>query len=1133
MTVLFILTLASFNLYSQENNRLFERLTEELNVTNNHIGKILQDKKGYLWLTSRDGLLKYDGYTVTKYQYKPFDPNSVPQNVVYTLFIDKTDTMWLGTPEGLTIFDQRLEKFIRLTTSSISGMPDLGNVSAISEDGIGNLWIGNYEGKLWRFNRKNQKFLPLSSKLGFQYKKDSLADIHEVIFKIYKDKKDVMWIGTSAGLFRVDSNSAKFVDVSFTRFQHDPSKDYSLKCNSVADIYEDRKGVLWINTSSPKGIPSLPGLSQFDRATGKFTFFPNSPNDSTKKNSNEAWWAGEILEDSSGTLWVADRYTLRSLNKERTAFTNWFKRENNPTIKATRIYALGLDGGGNLFVSTSIGLQRLTLHQKPFRLLQHKPTDKIPVTIKSVLSVAEDQSGDIWIGTNDGGLNKWNKDSQTITSYKHKVNDRGSLKSNNVAGIIAEANGDLWACNGEYLSCLKKGSQAFKHFNIKSNDSEKTEILSVCQDRDGIIWLGTTNGIKSFDRISEQFTHYFRRDGDSLGISDYTAISIFADSRGNVWVGTGSKAFNKFNKTTGRFTHYKNKPADTSSISSNIIQSVFEDSKGNLWIGTNGGGLCQYNYKNDNFTTHTRNKDLSWNTVYSIVEDNKGNLWLGTEKGLSWYLISQQKFINYDVRDGLQSDLFAAGSTLRGSACVGKDGTIYFGGDHGLNYFDPAQIHPNNYKPPIVITKFKIFDKLRPGQNEEKKIKLKYNQNFFSFEFAALNYTIAQKNQYAYQLEGFDPDWIYSGSRRYASYTNLDPGEYTFKVKGSNNDEIWNEEGISVRLVILPPWWKTWWAYTIYGLLFVAGVLMVHRYQKERVIQAEREKAREKELAHAKEIEKAYKELEHTQAQLIHAAKMASLGEITAGIAHEIQNPLNFVNNFSEINNELIGELKNAKDKNERNEELEKTLLNDISQNLEKISYHGKRADGIVKNMLQHSRSSAGKTEPTNINSLANDYVRLAYHNLRAKSKSFNAKFETNFDLSIGKINVVPQEIGRVLLNLINNAFYAACSSPAEKIGAYAGDIPESLPNEIPTVWVSTRKEKNNVLISIRDNGPGIPSKFLDKIFQPFFTTKPTGQGTGLGLSLSYDIVKAHGGELKVETEEGQGSEFIVQLPLA
>jgi signal transduction histidine kinase len=278
------------------------------------------------------------------------------------------------------------------------------------------------------------------------------------------------------------------------------------------------------------------------------------------------------------------------------------------------------------------------------------------------------------------------------------------------------------------------------------------------------------------------------------------------------------------------------------------------------------------------------------------------------------------------------------------------------------------------------------------------------------------------------------------------------------------------------------------------------------------------------------ELENTLKELKSTQALLIQSEKMASLGELTAGIAHEIQNPLNFVNNFSEVNAELIDEMKAEMDKGNLDEA--KAIANDIKVNEEKINQHGKRADAIVKGMLQHSRSSSGQKEPTDINALADEYLRLAYHGLRAKDKTFNATMKTDFDESIGNINIIPQDIGRVILNLITNAFYAAPLPPPEKIGTGSGGFSDPDYIHSPTVWVSTKKINDKVLISVRDNGPGISNKILDKIFQPFFTTKPTGEGTGLGLSLSYDIVKAHGGELRVETKEGEGTTFTIQLPV-
>jgi signal transduction histidine kinase len=543
-------------------------------------------------------------------------------------------------------------------------------------------------------------------------------------------------------------------------------------------------------------------------------------------------------------------------------------------------------------------------------------------------------------------------------------------------------------------------------------------------------------------------------------------------------------------------------------------------------MATFGGGLCQFNYNTGKFTTYTDKFGLADNSVYSILEDDKKHLWLGTANGLSRFDPVTKKFTNFYDKDGLQGRDFAAGNRDQAARCKGKGGILYFGGSNGFNFFNPDQINADSSLAPVVITQFKLFDRLVKGANETKEIVLKHFENYFSFEFSSLSYSDPGKNQYAYKLEGADKDWVYSGTRRYVAYTNIDPGTYTFKVKATNSDGIWNEEGVSFAVVIRPPWWKTWWAYCLYGLLLMAALLAVHRYQKNKVIRVEREKAQKKELAQAKEIEKAYHELKTTQQQLIQSEKMASLGELTAGIAHEIQNPLNFVNNFSEVNKELLMEMKDGIDNGNLDEV--KYLADDVIDNQDKIIHHGKRADAIVKGMLQHSRNSSGVKEPTDINSLCDEYLRLAYHANRAgrqamgeNGKSFNVITKTGFDNTIGKINLVPQEIGRVILNLINNAFYAV--DEKKKAG---GDGYE------PTVIISTRKDKDKIEVKVKDNGNGIPQKVLDKIFQPFFTTKPAGQGTGLGLSLSYDIIKAHGGEIKVETREGEGSEFIVELPL-
>jgi len=414
-----------------------------------------------------------------------------------------------------------------------------------------------------------------------------------------------------------------------------------------------------------------------------------------------------------------------------------------------------------------------------------------------------------------------------------------------------------------------------------------------------------------------------------------------------------------------------------------------------------------------------------------------------------------------------------------------------------------------------------------------ENLELAYNNNFISFDFIGIKINKSSRVKYKYMLEGFDKNWSSITSKSEATYTNLSHGNYTFKVQAVNSDGYWSNE-FSYSFIINPPWWFTWWAYLIYGIFVIILVMFTHRILQKRLIEKEHQKSQKKELAQAKEIEKAYSNLKATQSQLIQSEKMASLGELTAGIAHEIQNPLNFVNNFSEVSKELIVEM-NEEIANKNFDEVE-DISQDIDNNLEKINHHGKRAEAIVKGMLQHSRTSSGERELTDVNTLADEYLRLSYHGLRAKDKSFNADFKLEADKSLPKINVVPQDIGRVLLNLINNAFYAVDKRAKATPQPPKGGV-KNVPNKYrPTVTISTQFLKSpsgdlGVKINVTDNGPGIPPEIKDKIFQPFFTTKPTGSGTGLGLSLSYDIIKAHGGEISVKTNKNKGSQFIIQLP--
>ena len=519
-----------------------------------------------------------------------------------------------------------------------------------------------------------------------------------------------------------------------------------------------------------------------------------------------------------------------------------------------------------------------------------------------------------------------------------------------------------------------------------------------------------------------------------------------------------------------------------------------------LYIRLRNRGLVIFDGTNLNF--YTKKEGLPFTNISNPITDEfRGNVYFSSPSGA--LKINGNKFQTFYNDENIVSG--------------GPSTSIMDGSGNMLEFYNGAGLYINKSVEksyPLNISSVSIAGKFHYYKFPEE---LPYSQNSFLFNYAALDYKDSKQTTYEHFLEGFDKGWSKPSNIAFAEYQNLPSGNYIFRVRGITSNGVKTNEA-AYTFKVSPPFWRTWWAFAFYILLLAAGVFGVDRFMRNRLIRRERERSRAFKLEQAKKIEKAYIELKTTQSQLIQSEKMASLGELTAGIAHEIQNPLNFVNNFSEVNTELIAELKEEIENNNLDEV--KVIADNIAINEEKINYHGRRADAIVKGMLQHSRISNGVKELTDINALADEYLRLSYHGLRAKDRSFNADFKIEADENLPKVNVIPQDIGRVILNLINNAFYAVAERKKHQPDGYK-----------PEVIVTTNKTGNNIEIRVKDNGNGIPASALEKIFQPFFTTKPTGEGTGLGLSLSYDIIKVHGGELKVETKEGEGTGFIIILP--
>ncbi len=1073
---------------------------------------IAQDAKENLWLATWNGLYKYDGSGFVSYKPNALSPStSISVSDPQVVFASRKGHIWVGSAKGLDRLDPRTGLFtqFRHNPSDPNTLP-ASRVNTILEDREGNTWIGTDNG-LSLFNEKMGNF--------FTYRhdpKDPNSLSNSNINKLYEDKQGVLWVGTGStfikstegGLNRFDKSTKKF-----TRFNHKDGDSTTLIDDRVSAIFEDSRGVFWVGTGSD-------GLHIMDRSTGLFKrlqYNPREPGNLSRspvvENRDPVDHITFITEDAAGIIWIGTQQgglTRYDPVKKQTHHFNDKGRNNTTLFQDKRFWRAFNSKDGLLWMSTWEGhLYKIDPYPKPQLFIPTK---------EELNTVFADTGKTVWFGTQGGLLG--------ITGTSRKV---------------------------------------YRHEEGNPNSLSCDSVICIMKDHEGKLWIGTEHGLNFFDPEKNKFKSYQIGSGhNGVGPNDASIIALWQDAEKNIWAGTINRGLNRLKKD-GTFDAFINDPKDSSSLSIDIVSRILEDSKKRLWVGTYvNGGLNLLDKKTGRFSHY-----LPGFNITAIYQDKSEVLWIGTEGGL--FFLDERKGVFTEFRDPSTGNNITGGITamteddqhnlwirtrlkiikisssrndlkifgkewgIEPSEAIGfsdagvtKNGSIIFNETSGYYSFLAGQLVNNTTPPQLTLTELRIHDKivseskngpLREALSEAKVIRLAYNQNIFSLRFKSVDYRSESDNQFLYMLENFEDSWRSANAEQSASYFNVPPGKYNFRVKVSNSDGLWSER--SVAVVISPPWWKTWWAYALYVIILLGSIWSFVLF-RSRAIRRQNILLEGMVSERTLQLKQSLENLQATQAQLIQSEKMASLGELTAGIAHEIQNPLNFVNNFSEVNNELLEELK-SESPNLKSEE-KRVLLNDIYLNNEKIKYHGKRADAIVKNMLQHSRASTGKKEATDINALADEYLRLAYHGLRAKDKSFNAKMETSFDNAVGKINIIPQEIGRVLLNLINNAFYAVNEKQKRNIPGYE-----------PTVNIKTKKagEKPGsyrVEITVADNGNGIPQKILDKIFQPFFTTKPAGEGTGLGLSLAYDIVKAHGGEIKIESKEGEGSEFTIIL---
>lgn len=784
----------------------FEQLSLREGLSQSSVYAILQDHYGFLWFGTEGGLNKYDGYQFTVYKHDPDDPSTLANNIISALYEDHLGTLWVGTGEGLDRFNRNSGTFTHYKKDpqdpdALSGTL----VWAILEDSNGTLWVGTNDGGLNRFDRDTNSFTHFRHDPGDP---DSIAG--DSVKAIYEDRQGVLWVGTDAGLERFDRDRGTFAH--FPRPIADAGNPNS---SLVLTIYEDSQGALWAGSNGE-------GLGKFDRSTQTWTVFSNNPDNPDSLSSDVVW---AVLEDLKGRLWIGtDGGGLDLLDPQQDHFHHYRHDASKlDSLSRDSIRTLFEDRSGVFWVGTyGGGLSKSTHNVNKFVLYRQEPGLGESLSDNYIWSIGGDAYGALWLGTFQGGLNRLELDTGAVTVYRHDPKNPASLSSDDVRSVLVDNQGTVWAGTGaQGLNRLDLESGKFTQYHHNPNDPNSLisdQIRVLFEDRSGNLWVGTyANGLDLFDRQSGVFRHYRSDQTDPHSLISDRVRSLYQDREGNLWIGT-SGGISRLNPETNEFTRYSSDAQNPNSLSNPTVFSFYEDADGILWIATFGGGLNRFDPTTEIFSHYTEADGLPHNQVYNILADAAGNLWLSTNNGISRFNPKAGTFRNYGIQDGLQNIEFNLGSAYQS-----KDGQMFFGGIDGLNAFYPELVQDSAFTAPIVITAFQKFNQtLLTDLDPDQSLELSYKDNFFSFEFAALDFMAPENNQYAYMLEGFDKDWIQAGTRRYASYTNLGGGNYTFRVKGTNSDGVWNEAGISIPISITPPYWQTWW-FTLLAVAVLAG----------------------------------------------------------------------------------------------------------------------------------------------------------------------------------------------------------------------------------------------------------------------------------------------------------------------
>lgn len=1022
----------------------FKNYSVENGLSSNTIFSIIQDSKGFIWIGTEDGLGRFDGYEFSNYHRKPKDPYSLINNHVYCLLEDADQKIWIGTEEGVCVYDPLTNKFTPFVSKATDGTVIKGRIQNILSDENGDIWFGVYLQGVFCYDRKSKKL----ERFAFDKYTNANCEANSVTC-IYRDKANVIW--TSVGntkyqIYKLDKNQNSFLPAY-------PMTDTTLLARLAAYcMLEDNFGTLWFGTWNN-------GLYAINKRTGTFSNYLNTD------NVDKILHIHSITEYEAGKLLIGSNDGLTVFNVSPILGNRREEHLKEPFISDRFVYPIFKDSEGGIWIGTYYGgINYASPNRNYFtRYTYDKYENSVSGNVMSTF--CEDQQGNIWIGTDDGGLNCFNPKTNHFKAYKPDGGSN-SLSYHNIHGLCID-NNKLWV--GTYtggLNVMDINTKIFKHYNSSVSDTTSlysNSIYSVYKDSHSNIWVGTTGGINLYNRDKDNFRRVKKLNAtiiDILQVDNY------------IWFATIGSGLYSYNLVTHKWRNYTFDPNNESSLISNDVISLCVDSDRQFWIGTNSG-VCIYDPKADLFRQEHIN--IPSQSIRNIFSD-ENTLWITTAKGLVCFDTKTKRSRLFTESDGLLSDEFTQKSGIRASS-----GRIYVGTAKGFNALYPKQIETNRCIPPIEITDFQLFNKsvdlgeylkLKDGVYE---IELPYNKNSFSFEYTALSYFAPEKNEYAFRLENFDKTWNYIGKQRKATYTNIPPGEYYFHVKASNNDGIWNDKGLTIKVIVKPPVWLTYWALTLYVILSIITFICGANYIRKRS---------------EKKNDERIQRIRNEQEKETYDSKI----NFFTTIAHEIRTPVSLI----------IGPLEKIL---EQSRELPEDFIGDLNI----IDRNSQRLLFLTNQLLDFRKIEREAVQinlsTVNINNLLlSIYIRfksfVEHQNIRFTYVCDNENFEAQTD---------SENLTKVVSNLVNNATKYTKDSIALRLDS---------------------SDPDQFRISVTDNGIGIAADQQESVFASFYQVPNSNKlGTGLGLYLVKTIVEASKGSIHVDSELGRGSAFTISLP--